>query len=114
LYSATGGQGEPSERSGAQALSKLTAIARTTARSLKLITLHLNRPPHGLDAFGIAAGLPGAEEHGGDGSLVGKPSHERERIAKQPMLFWAYRQEVLACIIGAGKAELATGSALTR
>jgi hypothetical protein len=63
--------------------SKLAAIARTTARSLELVTLHLDRPPHVLDALGSAAGLLGAEENPGDGSRSRKPFQEREHIAKQ-------------------------------
>ena len=48
--------------------------------------MHLHGPPHGLDALGVAAGLPGAEENRGDGSRGGKPSHEREHMAQQPAL----------------------------
>src|SRR5512132_828062 len=59
LYSTTGGQGEPSECSVAHPASKLAAIARTMARSLELVTLHLHSPLHALDALGIAAGSAG-------------------------------------------------------
>jgi hypothetical protein len=38
--------------------------------------LHLDSPPHILDALGVAAGLPGAEENRGDGSRRGKPPQE--------------------------------------
>ena len=47
---------------------------------------YLHRSPHVLDALGIAAGLPGAEEHRSDGTRGGEPSQEREHIAKQPAL----------------------------
>ena len=57
--------------------SKLAAIARATAGSLELVTLHLDSPPHVLDTLGIAAGLAGAEQNCGDGSCGGKPSEER-------------------------------------
>jgi hypothetical protein len=50
LQPTIGGQGAPSERS--------VAVARTTARSLELVTLHLDGPPHVLDTLGSAAGLP--------------------------------------------------------
>src|SRR5512147_2352515 len=86
LYETTGGQGAPSERAVAHPASKLAAIARTTARSLELVTLHLHSPPHALDALGIAACLLGAEENRGDGSRGGKPSQECQHIAKQPAL----------------------------
>jgi hypothetical protein len=39
-----------------------------------------------LDALGIAAGLPGAEQNCGHAGRRGKPSQEREHIAKQPAL----------------------------
>jgi hypothetical protein len=74
LYATAGGQGAPSERPVAHPASKLAAIARTTARSFELVTLHLHRPPHVLDALGSAAGLPGAEENRGGGSRGGEPS----------------------------------------
>src|SRR5512147_742708 len=86
LYETTGGQGVPSERSVAHPASKLAAIARTAARSLELVTLHLHRPPHILDALGITAGVPGAEKNCGDGSCGGKPPQDREHIAQQPAL----------------------------
>jgi hypothetical protein len=43
-------------------VSKLAAIARTAARSIALVVLHLHGPAHVLDALGGAAGLPGTEE----------------------------------------------------
>jgi hypothetical protein len=48
--------------------------------------LHLDSSSHALDALGIAAGLPGTEENGGHASRGGKPSQEREYMAKQPAL----------------------------
>jgi hypothetical protein len=58
-------------RSVAHPASKLAAIARTTARSFELVTLHLHSSPHVLGALGIAARLTGAEENRGDGSRGG-------------------------------------------
>jgi hypothetical protein len=57
-------------RSIAHPAGKLAAITRTTARSLELVTLHLDRPPHVLGTLGGAAFLAGAEENGGS---RGKP-----------------------------------------
>ena len=99
LYATTGGQGAPSERAVAHPASKLVAIARTTARSLELVMLDLDSPPHGLDALGIAAGLAGgldalgiaaglagAEENRSDGGRCSKPPQECEHNAKEPPL----------------------------
>ncbi|QLH37728.1 MAG: hypothetical protein HWD60_00180 [Defluviicoccus sp.] len=48
--------------------------------------MNLHSPPHVLDALGIAAGLPGTEQHCGDTSRGGEPPQEREHMAQQPAL----------------------------
>src|SRR5512144_417604 len=85
LFSTTGGQGAPSERSGVHPEGKLAASARTTARSLKLGTC-TSIVRHALDKLGITAGLPGAERNRGHTGRGGEPPQEREHIAKQPAL----------------------------
>src|SRR5512144_1789620 len=70
LYSTTGGQGAPSERSGVHPEGKLAASARTTARSLSLVSCLKNSWPYrrGCDFLTEVSGQGGGHGLGSCGA----------------------------------------------
>ena len=70
---------------------RIRRASSSRSRGRRLAALSWSRctstvPPHPLDALGMAAGLPGAEENCGHGSRRREPPQDREHIAKQPAL----------------------------